>query len=202
MKCVLSLSLVLVLLAFNTSQAAPTISKGDVGFHNPVLLFEKDRNPENILVIYTKLNPDCSIVKTLAPRPAAQKPALDVYWLMAGQTFKPVNGIIKSKIFEGFQIQDSNNSNSFDVLLNNLEEVKTDLPSKRMTIQSGRVGPGKCDAHALFRLGASDQNAVLKLTSIYTETEGSKFSPQVTAITIKGINVETGRIVIRRYLAN
>src|SRR5882672_1574280 len=52
---------------------------GDVGAHYPLFLVEKSHHPENITVVYTKLDQHCHVIPE---REHDFMPTLDFHWLM------------------------------------------------------------------------------------------------------------------------
>ena len=79
-------------------QAVTTV--GDVGAHYPLFLVVKSHHPENVTVVYTKLDPHCRVL----PDPAHNdQPTLDFYWLMDSTHYKPMAALLKAGIRQRLQ---------------------------------------------------------------------------------------------------
>lgn len=170
----------------------------DIGPHQPLFIFEKNRNPQNLMVVYTKLDGKCRVLTKHDAEGTA--PIFDFYWLMDGKKFKPVAFAIKSGIRSRLKILPAQDKNSISILMNNLKEVDTDLKDFTLSVQTHFNKNGGCDVKSLITLGPSDKNATLQLKSIYAESKGYLF-PTLISITLKGTDLKTGAFVERKYLA-
>lgn len=181
--------------------AEPTGDIPEIGAHQPILTVEKNVNPQNVMVVYTKAD---ASGRFLADPGDRTRPMIDFYWLMDGTKYKPVNVLIKSEIRKRFdgEWNSGGQTTQFTVNINDLKEVNTDIKDPKMDVYVTSAG-GVSSAVAQMTLGPSDGNMRIKLTSIYTE--GSKFPPAVYSVTLKGeeiVNgVPTGKKVARKYLA-
>ena len=72
--------------------AAEVTDIPEVGVHQPILVVEKNVNPQNLMVIYTKVDAKGLFLANPADQ---DRPVFDFYWLMDGKNYKPVNGMIK-----------------------------------------------------------------------------------------------------------
>ena len=178
-----------------TSWSAPQISQ--IGKHHPILLVEKNVNPDNTMVVYTKTDEKCQFDSETNGNKSI---LFDFYWLMNRKDYKPVHKAIKKEIRKSMQIDKSAkvDANKFTVKLTNLEKVKTDISDPRLTVTS-KILEGKCKVEGLIQLGPSDDNAQIRLDSLYTE--GRKFPPAVFSVTLKGVNIKTGKPIARTYRA-
>ena len=165
-----------------------------VGKHYPILTVEKNVNPENTMIVYTKTDDQCRFLKT------GPSILFDFYWLMEHKDYKPVHKLIKKEIRKSLQIDDAvaKNATQFVVKLKNLEKVKTDIADPRLTVLA-QSKDGECQVEGQIRLGPSDHQALIRLDSLYTE--GRKFPPAVFSVTLKGEDVRTGKAITRKYLA-
>jgi len=179
-------------------QANETINIPQIGPHQRIFVYEKNENPQNILVVYGKIDPKGQI------QPASEGGLFDFYWLMDRQNYKPTNALIKSGIRERLQVVQTSTRSSFDILLADLKEVQTDIPDARLTIQAEKQSDGtQTGLGAYITLGPSDHNARIKLESIYAEAAKSwnPLSRKLISITLKGVDVKTGQTISRKYLA-
>lgn len=187
---------ILTVLGFQTATAQLNNAISEVGSHYPLFTFEKNENPQNILVLYTKLDNNCHVSED------AHIPVFDMYWLMDRLTYKPTNSLIKSGIKDRLQVIPTNESEGFYIVINDLKEVNSDLKDPRLTVIADKQ-QGQCKVRSLFNLGPSDKNATIQLTSIYSEATKTVVPPfrKLKSVTLNGINALTGAKISRKYLA-
>jgi hypothetical protein len=170
-----------------------------VGPHQPILTFEKNENPQNIMVIYTKVENNCRFIVE------SGKPVVDFYWLMDRKTFKPVNGTIKSSMRGRIEVEplDKNNQQTFNLRINDLKELSTDLNDVRIRVTSSNNHSHGCDVEAFITLGPSDHHRVLRLETIFSKAEKTLLPPfrKIDSITLEGKDVKSGEAVKRTYEA-
>jgi hypothetical protein len=170
----------------------------EIGAHEPILVVKKNVHPENLMVVYTKVDAGGHFV----PDPHdPQRPIVDFYWLMDGKTYKPVNALIKSEIRKHLEVQtEAADVNHFVINLNDLKEVSSDIGQPKVDVSVDPAGGGH-DVEARMNLGPSDGNVRIRLTSIHTE--GRAFPPAVYSVTLQGEKVAdgklTGKRITRRY---
>ena len=171
----------------------------EIGAHHPILILEKNVNPQNLMVIYTKEDANGRFLTDTVNR---NRPVVDFYWLMDGKNYKPVNSMIKNEIGKRFdwQLSPTNPATHFVVNLNDLKEVGSDIKDPKIDVYASRGG-GSRGVEAQMSLGPSNGNMRIKLTSIHTE--GRAFPPAVYAVILKGEEIvdgkPTGKKVARRY---
>jgi hypothetical protein len=193
-----------------TGQVVTTIN--EIGTHYPLFVVTKSYHPENITVVYTKLDPHCHI---LPDRAHGGMPTLDFYWLMAGTHYKPMAGPLKDGIRTRLAVTDApglqGDPHTFAVRVDDLARVQHDLPTPTVQITAERHGEG-CVARALLTLGPSDGQATMQLETIDTQTEdltlGKKMQAmqhpealQIYTVTVQGRDVTTGQPIQRTYPA-
>jgi hypothetical protein len=193
-----------------TGQAVTNV--GDIGEHYPLFLIEKSHHPENITVVYTKLDTDCHVIPD---REHGFLPTLDFYWLMDATRYKPMAGPLKAGARKRLQFIDANGAQgdptAFAVRTNDLSRLQHDLQSPILQIKAERQGDA-CVATALMTLGPSNGNVTMKVESVSTKTEpitllkkmramADPDSIQIYAVTIKGTDVATGQPIERTYQA-
>ena len=170
-----------------------------VGMHQPILTVGKNVNPQNSMVVYTKLDAKGRFLTDPADR---NRPVFDFYWLMDGKNYKPVNTMIKSEIGKRLECQLSSGDRAthFVINVNDLKEVNSDIKEPKMDVYASGCG-GPRDVEAQMNLGPSDGNMRIRLSSIYTE--GRAFPPAVYSVTLKGEEIVNGKLtgkkVARRY---
>lgn len=154
--------------------------------------YEKNRNPQNIMNIYTELDADCRITK---------EPVFEYYWLMNRTRQKPVHSLIRRRIQKEISILASKNPFEFSVLLEKPKELQTDVQQFKLFVTSKKNKDGKCDVENSLALGPSDNNRNIRLKSIYAESKGL-IIPDLVSVTLIGEDVKTGEAIRRTYLAN
>lgn len=181
--------------------AAEVTNIPEVGAHHPILIVEKNVNPQNLMVIYTKVDAKGRFLADLADQ---ERPVFDFYWLMNGKDYKPVNSLIKNEIGRRFECQPSPSvrATHFVINVNDLKEVNSDLKEPKVDVYANASGSTR-DVEAQMTLGPSDGNMRIKLSSIYTE--GRAFPPAVYSVTLKGEEIVNGKLtgkkVARKYEA-
>jgi hypothetical protein len=173
----------------------------EVGAHHPILTVGKNVNPQNLMVLYTKVD---AHGRFLANPAAQDRPVFDCYWLMGGRNYKPVNRLIKQEIGKRFECQSIQNEGAthFVISMNDLKEVKSDIKESKVDVYA-TGSDGARGVEAQVTLGPSDGNMRIKLSSIYTE--GRAFPPAVHSVTLQGEEIvdgkPTGKKVARKYEA-
>ena len=199
-------------LARPSMTGQPVTNVGDVGEHYPLFLIEKSYHPENITVVYTKLDTHCRVIPD---REHGFLPTLDFYWLIDATRYKPMAGPLKAGARKRLQFIDAHGSpgdpTTFSVRTDDLSRMQHDLQSPTMQIKAERQGDA-CVATAFMTLGPSNGNATMKVESVSTKTEpitllkkmqamANPDSIQIYAVTVKGIDIATGQPIERTYHA-
>jgi hypothetical protein len=186
----------LSLITLNPSASAKDVGNiPEIGRHQAIFNVSKNVNPQNIAVVYTKVDDKCRFVNNPENR---DQPIFDFYWLMDGKTYKPMNGMIKSEFRKRMSFVDGagDRATHFVIDANDLKEVNHDIADPRLDVNSKAIS-GNCDVEAFITLGPSNENARVRVTSIYGE--GRAFPPKVYSVTIKGVDVKTGKAISRKY---
>lgn len=218
MRRVLAAWLLLYLVSVPHALARPALTGhavttvGDVGVHYPLFLIEKSHHPENLTVVYTKLDEHCRV---LADRAHGGLPTFDFYWLMDHTHYKPMAALLKAGVRKRLRFTDTRGSQeestAFAVRLDDLSRLQHDLSSPTVQITAARSGEA-CVATASLTLGPSNGYTTLKLESIITTTEALTLPKQlqamvdpdalqVYAVTVKGTDIATGQPIERTYTA-
>lgn len=188
-------------LGISRGSAAEVTDIPEIGAHQPIVIIQKNVNPQNRMIVYTRLDEEGRFQRDPGHR---NQPVFDFYWLMEGKSYKPVNGLIKNEIRKRFECELSpkDQASRFIIHMNDLKEVKTDIAEPKMEVYIRGSGDER-DVEAEMTLGPSDGNKRIKLLSIYTE--GRAFPPSVQAVTLQGEEIvkgkPTGKKVTRRYAA-
>ena len=167
------------------------VNLAPIGAHYPIFIVEKSENPQNVLVAYTKLDAKCRVERDVR----TGEPLLDYYWMMDGQTYKPVHRLIKSGIRERLRVEaPSRKNDDFFIRIKDLKELQQDIENPVLQVEAHPVGKkaagpnSKCAVSAAIKLGPSDKNRLLHLHAIYTESAKSIVPPfrKVKSVTLKG----------------
>lgn len=203
MKFALHLAL-LTALPLSIAFARPITNIPEIGAHQAIFNVEKNVNPENIAIVYTKVDAQCRFLTDPSNR---DQPIFDFYWMMGGTSYKPMNSFFKSEFSRRMAFADGGGDRSthFQLVANDLKEVNQDLGQEPKLDVVAIKGDSGCDVQAFITLGPSDGSARIRLDSIYGE--GRTFPPKVLAVTLKGEVVDkngkgTGKKVARRFVAN
>ena len=191
----------LVLLLLGHRAFAGAISDiPQVGPHYRILTLEKNENPQNIAVIYTQLDKACHFLKD-----SKGQPVFDFYWLMDRTRYKPMNWLLKSGVHRRFEMSEAKATTSvidaFNVKINDLKEMKTDLTGIQLLVETKKNSLGECEVENSLPLGASDQGSVVKVEKIFAEGKRTWRYPfrEVVALTLQGVNLKSGEKVDRTY---
>ncbi len=199
---VLMLSFLSVTFSQNANAAYVT-NISEIGPHYTLVEVDKNENPQNIMMIYTKLDASCSFV---LDDQNDNQPFFDFYWLMDGTQYKPVNSQIVSAIRDNFVLDpQSVTATSYSVKLNDLSQLDQDIANPQLLVKAVKK-PSGCDAASFITLGPSDGSVTIQVTSIYTEAHFSLTNPPsfqaLDAVTLNGTDVRTGKKISHRYTAN
>lgn len=177
---------------------ASEISMAPLGAHYPIFHVEKNENPQNILVAYTKLNSKCEFIDS-----ANVTSHIDYYWLMDHSRYKPVHSLIKRGIRNRLEESITSSPHSISIHLKDLKELNQDLGDTPITISGHKLSDGNCDATATLRLGDSDQKRSIRLLSIFTDSRKTFWPPfrKVKSVTISGVDEQSQEPVSRQYMA-
>ena len=192
----------LVLFAQRAGAGPAVTSIPELGPHYRIVTVEKNIHPQNRLIAYTRLDEQCRVQRD--PK-QGNAPVLDYYWLMDGSRYKRVHPLIKRGIRKRLQVWASppkSLDGSFSIRLNELEAVEHDLgPTPLLWVRAEKTAEG-CSAEARITLGPSDKNAVIRLDTIYSEAVlKGPFGAKVKLIALKGVDVKSGKPVVRVYRA-
>jgi hypothetical protein len=185
---------------------------GDIGAHYPLFFIEKSHHPENITVVYTKLDAHCRVLPDHAH---GFLPSLDFYWLMDETRYKPMAAPLKAGVRKRLQFTDVQwhqvDPSAFAVRTGDLARVQHDLPNPAVQIKTARRGEA-CMAAAYLTLGPSDNAVTLQLLSVSTQTEAlttlkkiqaiaDPDALEIYAVTVRGVDIVTGQPIVRTYRA-
>lgn len=181
------------------SPAAELSNMAPIGAHYRVITVEKSINPENIMVVYTKVDSHCRFITDPAQR---DQPVFDFYWLMNRKSYKPVHKLIKGEVRKRleFELDPSDRHQSFYVRMNDMKEVHHDLRDNRLNVRSENVG-GKCVVSATMTLGPSAGNAKIYLSKVYSEAKKGLIMPSLVSISLTGKDVNSGKTISKTYKA-
>ena len=204
---VLVLSLIATLVFSEAAVAEPPqVGKPNkrefqVGEHIPLVIVERSVKRENVLVIYTQVDPNSSIVVDRKRK----EPTVGFYWLQQRSRFKAPGAIAEWAVRRTFEIE-TNDLNSFYVHPKEkyLGRIKHDLSDHRVLVKAERASEG-CVANAYLQLGPSDQNRLVRLEwafGDFTRKSVLDFKVHVNYVTGRGVDARTGEKYERRFEGN
>ncbi len=192
------LILAAIFIVSGAKAKAAESSFAPIGRHYPIFRVEKNENPQNILVAYTKLKDDCTLDEM-----SKESGPIDYYWLMDGASYKRVHPLIKSGIRRRLEVSSPPTRQSFAIRLIDLKELDQDLGIATLTVSGHPLKNGGCDTQALIRLGPSDHNRTVQMASISTESVRTLWPPfrKIKSVTLVGRDQKSGEPVSRQYFA-
>lgn len=183
------------LLSGFSAKASEVADIPQIGPHHRLFIYEKNENPQNILVVYAKMDSQCRIQKLDGGT------LFDFYWLMDRHNYKPTHALIKSGIRKRLTVTAST-SDSFEILLSDLKEAQTDLSEARLNVQAKKNADGSCgDLKAYMTLDRANPKERIQVQSIYAEAAKTwnPLSRKLISSTIKGLLLKSGQIISRTY---
>jgi len=189
MKIAGALALIFIFCPPGTAQM---LNNSQVGDHYKIITFEKNENPQNLLVVYTKLDKNCQFVKNDG------FPVVDFYWLMDRTRYKRTHPLIKRAIRKRLELSNIGNQ-EFELKVNDLKELdaKIDHPHLIVKVKNNDEG---CQVVSYFP-DDHNQGKLIAVSSIYSESRKTFLPPfrKLLAITIRG--TASGEAVQRTYVA-
>jgi hypothetical protein len=164
----------------------------EIGRHFPLFTFEKNENPQNIMVVYVKLDDQGRFEKD--PKHPEQ-PLIGFYWLMNREKYKRVHPLIVHGIRERLHfISQAPDRRSFRIRLSDLDDLKRDMKPADIDVRilGGRENP---NVEASLR--------GVKIDKIYSEAHKTFLPPfrKVDVVTVFGKSITDGDPVSRTYSA-
>jgi len=169
-----------------------------IGDHFKIITFEKNENPENIMVVYTKLDKQCRFIQQ------GGQPFVDFYWLMNRERFKPTHNLIKQAVHKRLQVarvKGEDPTQAFQLKVNDLKELGTKIAHPHLLVKAEKSG-SKCQIESFF----PDEKAAgqwIQVNSLFSESKKTFTPPfrKLLAVTIRGLEPETGEQVERKFVA-
>lgn len=167
-----------------------------IGTHFRIARFFKNENPQNILVVYAKLQAGCAFERE------GGLPKLGFYWLMNGDRYKPVHSLIQNAIrkharFEALS-EDPAMSRVFEIAVQKNKKLGAEISGARMRIRA-RADNQTCVVETLFPT-EKDSKRLFLVESFFGESRKTLLPPfrKLTSITVRGILPES-QTPMRRY---
>lgn len=198
-KLITALSVLLGTLVSFSAQANPplgmTINKY-FGEHVPLFVFKKTIHPQNIVIVYTKMDRNCRIVYDRQ----TGAPTFGLYWLDDGVRYDAAPHLA-SQLLSRMPVEDvKGDPTSFYVRLNDLGRVNHDLADERLLIKSERHG-NTCIAGAYVML---KDKKLVRITSTLTDASINffTFDTDIRSLTVVGHEAgEPNSKIIRKFTA-
>jgi hypothetical protein len=194
-----------MILAISMFPLAMTAAQGPIvldpiGKHHPIFKFEKNENPQNILIGYTRLDRSCHFERH------SGQASFDIYWLLDGKRFKDPHRLIKKNIHKHFanvaaRPSKADESDVFEMRLIESKEMKTSLKDATIRVTASKAQSGcNVETFASFRQPDGEMRTI-KLKTIRSETKKTWMPPfrKVLSITLEGESVTDGRLVTQVF---
>lgn len=166
--------------------AAERLHVPELGEHHRLVTFEKNENPQNVMIVYARVNEHCHFITEGA------KPVVDVYWMMDRQRYKPTHPLIKAQIRSRLRVRPVN-ADEFRLDLTDVRELHVKEPY--FVVRSAREG-GACTVRARY----PSEHGPVVVDRLYSETRKTFVPPfrRLVSVTIDGTD-EHGRAVHLKY---
>ncbi|MES2963056.1 MAG: hypothetical protein V4760_04140 [Bdellovibrionota bacterium] len=184
----------------STSKADVAVDLDPIGKHHRIFRFEKNENPQNILIGYTRLTGECRFERQ------GETPSFDFYWLLDGKRFKNPHNMIKKNIRKRFASVDAGprkpgETDVFKMRLIESKEMKTSLKDATIRVSASKSKEG-CEVKtvASFR-HPEDGSKTIELKTIRSETKKTWMPPfrKILSITLEGESVKDGKLVTQVF---
>lgn len=154
---------------------------------HPVLLFEKNENPQNIMVAYVVMDSTCDFQR------AENGHYFDFYWLMNGTRRKPVHTLIRQGIYRRVRTVD-HRPNELRIRFHGLDIFGHEMKDESLEVRSTRT-PDGCRLHATA--------GGLELERVYSQARKTMMPPfrKVEFIRLHGRLIADGTPAERVYRA-
>ena len=183
-----------------SSAAQGPVVMDPIGKHHRIFKFEKNENPENILIGYTRLDSGCRFERQ------AGRPSFDLYWLLDGTRFKDPHRLIKKHVRKSFAHIDADVSKPgvsdvFEMRLIESKDMNTSLKEATIRVNASK-GKGSCNVETLASFRQPDgEMRTITLKTIRSETKKTWMPPfrKIISITLEGESVTDGRLVTQVF---
>ena len=166
----------------------------EIGDHYQIITFEKNENPQNILVVYTKLDDQCQFVTKDG------LPLVDFYWLMDGKRYKPTHILIKDAVRRRLEVTEAH-GREFNLKVNDLSELGAKIENPNLTVKVEKENGG-CRIVSYFP-DVEQKGKVIEVASLYSESKKTLLPPfrKLLAVTVRGKLPGSGEAIQRRFVS-
>lgn len=163
-----------------------------------LFIMEKSHNPENVMIIEVMLNKKCEF------ETYEDGSLLNFYWLMEdGKYTKNIHPLIRHGIAKRVEFRDKEKTKtSFKVALNDLKELRHDLPDSSLKVSSLKEKE-RCSVQSVLELGPSKGNKKINLTRTFCKVETNFLGIPVGCkfIELEGKSVSSGNQLQAKFRA-
>lgn len=164
-----------------------------------LFVLEKSHNPENVMIIEVKMNESCQF------ETYEDGSLLNFYWLMGnGKYRKKIHPLIRHGIAKRVEYKDQEKTkNSFKVALNDLKEVKHDLPNSELSVNSV-MKKGKCSVQTILELGPSKDHKKINLARSFCKVDTNILGIPIGCefLELEGSVIDTGAELRAKFEAD
>lgn len=169
---------------------AGVVSTPARAFENPfhLFVFEKNENPQNILVTHADLDGDCRF----------QGKLFDFFWLIDGVIPKNAHSLIKSGIRKRLDVV-SQAERHLKLEVRGLAEFDRNVESASLEFFAESKG-ASCEVHTVAHLKLVDQEVEsIRLSRVFSEAVKTWKPPfrKIESVTLTGVNLADGTPVVR-----
>lgn len=154
----------------------------------PLFIFEKNENPQNILVTHADLDGNCRFQGRL----------FDFYWLIDGVIPKSAHSLIKSGIRRRLDLV-AQTERHLKMEVRGLVEFDRKVESASLEFFAEPKGES-CEVHTIAHLKLIDQEMEsIRLSRVFSESVKTWKPPfrKIESVTLTGVNVADGTPVVR-----
>jgi hypothetical protein len=121
---------------------AEEVDLAPVGLHQRLFRIYKNENPQNIMVVYTKVDKACNFVME------DHQPLIGFYWLMDGVRYKPVHSMIQNSIRKHARLTEVADR-EFNIAVKRADGFTDEIQKSQLTVRAQPTAKG-CKVETLF----------------------------------------------------
>jgi hypothetical protein len=198
----------LLSLPFSEAVGSEIVNVPELGLHHRILTIEKNENPQNLVLMYTRLDRQCRFVMD---DKQGQIPFLDFYWLNDRSRYHEMHALLKRGIRKRLEVQplsrEPNQEGAFAIRIRNLREIRHDLDDPVMLIKAvgkpGADGNNRCEVQAQMKVNVGKSESMVRLEAISAVGKKTFLPPfrKVVSVTLHGVIPKNGERVERTFSA-
>jgi hypothetical protein len=163
----------------------------EIGPHEKLFVIKKSENPQNIMMVYTKVDSQCRFVLQNS------QPVLDIYWLMDREHYKAVHVLLRAEIRKRLNYSFENlTPHSFSLRVEGMKWLQPELPEVPLHVVANKYGH-ECDVDTFITF---DNGEKISLESVNVVSEKILWPPfrKLISVTFQGLGAD-GKTVRRAF---